>query len=216
MFNKQNEIENSVMLGSKHRIAIYYDYDAPNPLESFDDTIGCFPVAVARGHNGFFSGDKEILEDLKRLAQESEAPRVEDIENELVAWLEKEHGAVTKRINLRGVTQGEWMDIILWMKPDDTLSYATAVNNLNLMHKELEDWFRGQVFYIQLEEWVTYYGPNGKTIERYEAVDGVDAVNNYYFSDTVPTVEELTDVLEIDPTDYGVDSAEVKNLGLTV
>lgn len=214
MFNNSNEVENSILLGKNHRIAVYYDYDAPNPLESADDTIGCFPVAVARGYNGIFSGDREILADLKRLAEDSEAPRREDVENELVAWLEKEHGAIVKRVGLRGHSQGEWMDVVLWMKPEDSLTYATAKNALHAMHKELEDWFRGEVFSIQLEEWVTYHGPNGKTIERYEAVDGVDAVHNYYLQDSRPTVEEFTDLLEIDPTDYGVDSSEVKKLDL--
>lgn len=214
MFHVSNEVDNSVMLGKNHRIAIYRQGDAEFPLKWSDDTIGCFPVRVARGYNGLFSGDKEILEDLKRLVQESEAPRSEDVENELVAWLEKEHGAVVQRVGLKGYSQSEWMDVLLWMKPSDTLSYGAAVNNLNVMHKELEDWFRGDVFYIQLEEWVTYYGPKGKTVERYEAVDGVDPVSDYYLQDGRPTVQELTDVLEIDPTDYGVDSSEVKMLDL--
>ena len=202
--------ENELPLGDNHRIAIYRQEDAESPFNLYD-LLGCFPTNVAWGYNGFFSGDKNILEELTRLARDTEAGSPKDLEQELTDYLVNEHGMRVMPFSLRGYSQSEWMDVILWMSPENGTDIADEI--LKEFGMELDAYFKGDVFYVQLEQLVTYYGPNGKTISRWEALDGVDTMGECYFHER-PTAEELCRILEIDPTDYGVDSAKVKFLDL--
>lgn len=196
-------LENWIPLGQMHRIALHrQETPAENPLEWGE--VGCFPIRVARGYNGFFSGDKNLLEELRREFENSEANTVEDRQNELIHYLEREYGMTVLPVSLTGYSQGEWMDVLLWTKPDaDFGGEPVARNVLSHTARDLMSYFRGDVYVLAVEELVTYYGPNGKTIERWETSEDVDPVTDNYF-DSRPEIEDVLNRLEIDPAAYGI------------
>lgn len=208
MYN--DTLENWVALGDKHRVAIHrQDSFTENPLIYTD--IGCFPIQAARGFNGIFAGDEGLLQELRREFENSEAPTTGDRRNELVHYLEREYGMTVISVNLRGHSQGDWMDVILWHKSDPNLGGEQAsLTILDHVSRELGCYFRGDVYELSLEELITYTASNGKTIERWEPVEDTPIVGDVYYVDR-PEIDELMDYLEIDPAEYGV---ELKSLQL--
>jgi hypothetical protein len=70
---------------------------------------------------------------------------------------------------LRGYSQGEWLDAVIYAKAGEITDLAETVEEINA-------WFRGDVYTLALEELVTYTAPNGSTIERWEAEDSIGGV----------------------------------------
>ena len=201
-----NTLENWIPLGDKYRIALHRD-DSPmfdNPVSEMEGEIGCFPVRTARGYNGVFA-DTETCDELKELARETEATEYSDLQTEMIDYLEKK-GLEVMPVSLRGYSQGEWTDVLLWTSRDKygvENNSAVARNYLSHVARDLGCWFRGDVYVLAVEELITYTAPNGATIDRWEPVDDVDPVYQNYF-DSRPELEDILNRLEIDPADYGV------------
>lgn len=202
-------LENWIPMGDKHRIALHrQDLVEISPLDFMDDgDVGCFPIRMARGYNGLFAGDKNLLEELRQEFENSEAPDIDGRQNELIHYLEREHGMEVLPVSLRGHSQGDWMDVLLWYKPNPELGggsgVAVARAVLLELARDLQCYFAGDVYQLVVEELITYTAPNGNTIERWETVEDVDPVWDNYF-DGRPDTDDLLMRLEIDPADYGV------------
>jgi len=197
--------ENELPLGDKHRIAIYrQEWDTPNPLEAYYDSTSCWTVRTARGLNPIFSAVDDGTEELiRRVTAETESHTYADLQNEIVDALERsEFEFVVMPASLQGYSQGDWLDVILFQERGVEPESATRVL-LDHVRLDLEAWFRGDVYVIALEELVTYTAPNGKTIDRWEAVEDVPAVQDNYFHER-PDIDDLVNRLEIDLADYGV------------
>jgi len=209
------EPENVLPLNDRYRVAIYRnELMFESPLDN-NPEVGCWTIRVARGLNGMFSGDADLLKSLTELGKNTEASDYANLQNEVVDYLEREHGMVVMPLSLQGYSQGEWMDSVLWIHPDAIVGDGEQAARVVLEHvaEDLGCYFRGDVYTLVLEELITYTAPNGKTIDRWEPVDGVYASNGNYFSKR-PDADELIDRLDFDPADYGVESGEVKKLEL--
>lgn len=202
-------LENWVPLGEKHRIALHRS-ETPvfeNPIETLGGEVGCFPVRTARGLNGVF-GDLETCDELMQISKDALLKADYDTDTpteDLIKHLEGK-GLEVLPVDLRGYSQGEWMDVLLWTSRDKyglEDNGPVARNFLEHVSSDLGCWFRGDVYTLAVEELVTYHGPNGKTIVRWETVENVDPVYENYF-DGRPEMEDLLNRLEIDPADYGV------------
>lgn len=208
MFNS-NEPENYIPMGDKHRIAIHLQLHTEiSPFDFLDGEVGCFPIRMARGYNGLFAGGKNLLEELKQEFENSEAPDIDGRQNELIHYLEREHGMEVLPVSLRGHSQSEWMDVLLWHEPNTELFGGSGVviarEVLKELARDLNCYFAGDVYELTVEELITYTAPNGKTIDRWETVENVDPVWDNYF-DGLPNIYDVLMRLEIDPADYGVD-----------
>ncbi len=74
-------------------------------------------------------------------------------------------------VQLQGYSQGEWAEVVVYTKEDfDLAGTAYALN----------EWFKGDVYTIALEELEVYTSPSGNTIERWEIID---SVGGFIFSD---------------------------------
>jgi len=200
------ELDNWIPLNQAARIAIYHD-ETPvfeNPLEQMGGEVGCFPVRTARNLNGVFA-DLPVCDELMELSKAALYKADYDTDNltaEMVEYLSGK-GYEVLTVNLRGYSQSEWMDVILWTKKDLYNGETTARSVLDYTARDLGCWFRGDVYAIAVEELVTYYGPNDKTIEQWETVEHIDPVFGNYF-DERPGIEDLLTRLEIDLTEFGI------------
>jgi hypothetical protein len=204
-------LENWIPLGDKHRIAIHREeFLSSNPIEGLEGQVGCFPVRTARGLNGVF-GDLEVCDELMELSKEALYKSDYDTDNltdDLIKYLQGK-GLEVLPVNLRGYSQGEWMDVLLWTNPDEYGTedgQAIARKALSWVARDLGCWFRGDIYTLGVEELVIYTAPNGKTIERWETVSDVDTVYTNYF-DSRPELDDILNRLEINPADYGVEDS---------
>ena len=199
-------LENWIPMGEKHRIALHrQEFASENPLTAYYDDVSCWSISQARGLNPIHANvDDNVLETIHRVTAETESNNYRDLTNEIVDELERIHGLVVLPVSLQGYSQGEWMEVVLFMKPTIE-SEAVARNVLDHVRQDLTAWFRGDVYGLAVEELITYTAPNGKTIDRWETVEDVDPVWDNYFYER-PAVDELLDRLEIDPAKYGADT----------
>lgn len=167
----------TIALSDKYRYAQYTDdyyfdylgeYDHPFAVYSMDypgrlgklelDTYGANPdlsdMLNYRGFNDESDDDETAAE--KHLAR---------------------RGYCCEFLALRGNSQGEWHDVVVYW-PDNI--------DLSGQWDELREWYRGNVYAIHLEELVNYYGTNGKHFEQWETVDAVSQViftGDYQFTE---------------------------------
>jgi hypothetical protein len=206
MYNSMSDTpENWIQLNSFFRIAMRLeDGQDVNPVQEQEGHIGAWTIRSARGYNGIFAVDGDIEEGIKNVVEITESSTYVDLQNEIVHYLEREHGLTVMSARLRGHSQSEWMDTILWTKSDPELGgEPAALAQLNGTRQELQCWFAGDVYSLTVEELVTYHGPDGKTIERWETAETVDAVHGNYFDAGYATISDVLDRLEINPEDYG-------------
>lgn len=159
------------------RVAAYWDYDASgpfdwgtvfvqtlrnadrlNPLTSDDGHAG--PIGEISHNNPFTSFNGYSREQL-------------DKRNE---W---ERDAITKHLTrggfecrfleLRGNSQGEWHDIVIYAETGNITEWAA-------MEREIEAWYRGEVYWLALERLETYRNENGNTITQWETVDAIGEI----------------------------------------
>lgn len=92
-------------------------------------------------------------------------------------------GLECRFIELRGYSQGEWLDAVIYATPEYVGDWAGIV-------AEVEAWYRGDIYTLALEELQTYTAANGNTLEQWESVDAIgsciitepltlDTVKNY-------------------------------------
>jgi hypothetical protein len=160
------------------RVAAYYDewrQDGP-----FD--WGVLFVQTLRKDNymselttddGHRSAIREIQENNPHTSYDGYSRERLDKRNE---W---ERAAITRHLTragydctfaeLRGFSQGEWLDAVIYAKAGEIRDLAETVDEINA-------WFRGDVYTLALEELVTYTAATGSTIERWEAEDSIGGV----------------------------------------
>jgi len=206
MYNSISDTpENSIQLNNFFRIAMRReDGQDLNPVQEQQGDVGAWTIRSARGYNGIFAVDGDIEEGIRDVVEITESSTYADLQNEIVHYLERKHGLTVMSARLRGHSQSEWMDTLLWMKPRPELGgQPAALEMLDNTRRDLQCWFAGDVYTLTVEELVEYHGPNGKTIERWETVDTTDAVHGNYFDAGYPTIADVLSRLDINPEDYG-------------
>lgn len=80
-------------------------------------------------------------------------------------------GYLSKEIALRGYSQGEWLDALIW-----TTLKENAQEALEAFEDELTSWFRDSFYNVALEKRVVYTAPDGRTLEQWEVEDAIGGV----------------------------------------
>lgn len=159
------------------RVAAYPDYDASgpfdwdsvfvqtlrnadrlSPLTSDDGHAG--PIAEIIHNNPFWSFDgysRELLD--KR----------DEWNREAITKHLTRAGFDCRFLELRGNSQGEWHDIVIYATAGDITEWAA-------FEREIEAWYRGEVYWLALERLETYKNENGKTISQWETVDTIGEI----------------------------------------
>lgn len=90
-------------------------------------------------------------------------------------------------VNLQGYSQGDWADVVIFR--DD------FGGNLAGIVKEIECWFRGDIYIVALEEAKTFTAPDGETITRW---DEVDAIGGFINDDLTELKKDAMEAFGID------------------
>lgn len=80
-------------------------------------------------------------------------------------------GYLAKEIALRGYSQSEWLDALIWTTLTDGAEQA-----LEAFEDELKSWFRDGFYNVALEKRVVYTAPDGRTLEQWEVEDAIGGV----------------------------------------
>lgn len=88
---------------------------------------------------------------------------------------------------LRGYSQGEWLDAVIYAKAGDVGDWAATVN-------EIDAWFRGDVYTVTLERLEVYTSTSGNELTQWETIDATGGV---ILSEPL-TLELAKELLDID------------------
>jgi hypothetical protein len=75
-------------------------------------------------------------------------------------------GMTYQFVSLRGYSQGEWAEVVIYADKEVT-------ENLNGAADELKSWFRGDIYNITLETLKTYKAEDGESLARWEIEDAL-------------------------------------------
>jgi hypothetical protein len=70
---------------------------------------------------------------------------------------------------LRGYSQGEWLDAVIYAKAGDVGDWAATVD-------EVDAWFRGDVYTVTLERLEVYTSTSGNELTQWETIDALGGV----------------------------------------
>ena len=81
-------------------------------------------------------------------------------------------GIAFKRVSLRGYSQGEWAEVIVYNSaPEDPAEWLEDPAAFD----DLRRWFAGDIYRVDLQKLVIYTAPNGNTLEVWETQDDKSA-----------------------------------------
>lgn len=158
-----------IELSETERINLYYDTDQYGLDFIVGDELGVYTIDIARNFHHISQGDR--TSDLDRL--------IRNLANEYrTDWRERKTRAIElymsmaglnyKLISLRGPSQSDWADVVIYGNDMDLDSCVEA----------LDSWFTGEVFTIVHEKLHTYadiFDP-ASTIERWEVEDSIGCI----------------------------------------
>lgn len=160
-------------IDSETRITAYHDCEAYAFEDLCGDDFGVQTLSIARGYNDISSND-EVRDSVERVKDSIHYHSHNDYQDKrervLGAWLSAK-GYAYKFITLRGYSQGEWADVVIYT-PIDNAEY------LKYREVDLRNWFRGDVYVIARENLETYVNTidSDNKIERWEIADCVGGV----------------------------------------
>jgi len=160
-------------IDSTTRITAYHDFEAYAFEDLCGDEFGVQTLNIARGYNDISTKD-EVEEAVRRVKDSIHYHSHNDYEAKrervLGAWFEAK-GYAFEFITLRGYSQGEWADVVIYT-PIDNAEY------LKYRKEDLRAWFRGDVFVVARENLETYVNTidSDNSIERWEIADSIGGV----------------------------------------
>jgi hypothetical protein len=164
-------------LSETFRVAAYPDYDASGPFDW--GTVFVQTLRAADRLSNLTSDDghaRPIAEIIENNPYRSFDGYTRERLDNRDKW---NRDAITKHLtragfdcrflDLRGYSQGEWHDIVIYAAAGDITEWAG-------FEREIEAWYRGEVYWLAFERLETYTNENGKTITQWETVDSIGEV----------------------------------------
>ena len=153
------------------RIKLYYDTDQYDLEWILGEEVGVYTIDIARNFHPIEQGKR--TKDLDRLIRNLNCDYRTD-------WRERKLRAIElymnlagldyRHVSLRGPSQSDWADVIIYADPTDRV-------DLESCEEALGDWFRGEIYTIAHETLEVYTNPaNGNTIERWEIEDSIGSI----------------------------------------
>lgn len=172
------DIAMTTELSNTTRLAAYYDHNSYAWDEVTGDGLGVYTLDIARGYSDIKGGP--CSEDLDRLTRNLDR-HLHERAIELYLYLSNR---TYKRLSLRGYSQGEWADVIVYAA--DAGPDGEWLNGKNAT-ADIESWFRGDLYRVTYETLEQYKNTkNETTIERWEISDSCNMVtlsNSYTLAD---------------------------------
>lgn len=163
-------------ISDTERVAVYLEEDY-FPVEDFvGDELGIFTLHKDRSLSNIERGDHhaalhELMDRVNRDQEESAIGKYLSL-----------HNLHYKFVSLRGYSQSDWADVVIYATDPDTL----------LSEDSLKAWFRGDVFTLCHEKKITFTSNfSDRVIEQWEVIDSLGAV-------MLDTPEDVIDFAKVD------------------
>lgn len=164
-------------ISETQRLAVYPDYGTYSYDELTGEGLGVYTLDIVRGYSDIKGGP--CTDDLDRLTRHLDR----DLHERAIGLYLYLNNRTYKRLSLRGYSQGEWAEVIVYADAGDDGKWLESPNATS----ELEAWFRGDVYTVAHESLEVYTNlKNGDLIERWESSDAVGMVtlsNDYTLAD---------------------------------
>lgn len=152
------------------RIKLYCDTDTYDLEWIIGEDVGVYTIDIARNFHPIEQGDR--TKDLDRLTRNLCYDYRTD-------WREKKLRAIElymslagldyAHTSLRGHSQGDWADVIIYANPEDRVDLESCSQAIN-------DWFAGDIYTLAYEKLEVYTNASGNTIERWEIEDTLGCI----------------------------------------
>jgi hypothetical protein len=152
------------------RITLYYDDDQYDLDWILGEEVGVYTIEIERSFRALESGPR--TKDLDRLIRNLHSGFRTDWRERKLRAIElymNLSGLEYRQVSLRGPSQSDWAEVIIYASPDDRV-------DLEACEEGLRDWFRGDVFTIAHEKLEVYTNHSGNTIERWELQDSIGSI----------------------------------------
>lgn len=162
-----------LVINDTTRVRAYYDEDSYSLDYVVGDDLGVYTLDISRGYKDIAQG--EYTKELGYLQDKLTRDQWESGVGKYLALA----GMTYKFVSLRGYSQGDWADVVI---------YTNDTYDLTASAEALDTWFKGDVYTVCLEKLHTYTeSSTGQTIERWEIEDSIGCIT---FSDdyTLETV----------------------------
>jgi hypothetical protein len=156
-----------LQISDTERVSFYYDTAHITVDEVIGDDVGVFTLDTARGYNAIEQG--EFTAELRRLLGNAQdyGWSGEQLERAISQYLSMA-GCTFRQVSLRGHSQGEWAEVVVYTKDDFDISVVVP---------SLKAWFAGDVYVMARETLEIYTNlKNGDLIERWEGEDFLGCV----------------------------------------
>lgn len=175
------------------RLAAYYDDAAYEWHEVTGEGLHMYTLDIARNYFAMNAGP--CTDDLDRLTRNLDR----DLHERAIGLYLYLSNRTYKRLSLRGYSQGEWAEVIVYADAGDDGKWLESPNATS----ELEAWFRGDVYTVAHESLEVYTNlKNGDLIERWEVVESCGMVT---LSDKYTLADAGRDI-------FGVQASEVAHV----
>jgi hypothetical protein len=153
-------------LNSEQRLVLRPDYWHPAYEEILGDFIGVQTLSVARGLSDIQANDKHrepiaaIIDRLGRYEEETKTAIGKHLTRA---------GLVYEFVSLRGYSQGDWAEVVMYGDKEFFGNLRTEANTLDA-------WFKGEIYHFTLENLKTYTAEDGETLGRWEIEDSLGQI----------------------------------------
>jgi len=153
-------------LNSEQRLVLRPDYWHPAYEEILGDFIGVQTLSVARGLNDIQANDKHrepiaaIIDRLGRYEEETKTAIGKHLTRA---------GLVYEFVSLRGYSQGDWAEVVIYGDKEFFGNLRTEANTLDA-------WFKGEIYHFTLENLKTYTAEDGESLGRWEIEDTLSQI----------------------------------------
>jgi hypothetical protein len=154
------------------RITLYYDDDQYDLDWILGEEVGVYTIEIERNFHAIESGPR--TKDLDRLIRNLHSGFRTDWRERKLRAIElymNLSGLEYRQVSLRGPSQSDWAEVIIYASPDDRV-------DLEACEEALKDWFRGDVFTIAHERLETYTAESNPDIkiEQWEVQDSIGSI----------------------------------------
>jgi hypothetical protein len=153
-------------LNNEQRLVLRPDYWHPAYEEILGDFIGVQTLSVARGLSDIQANDKHrepiaaIIDRLGRYEEETKTAIGKHLTRA---------GLVYEFVSLRGYSQGDWAEVVIYGDKEFFGNLRTEANTLDA-------WFKGEIYHFTLENLKTYTAEDGESLGRWEIEDTLSQI----------------------------------------
>lgn len=159
----------TIQIDEDTRIQIDYDTDRYEFGDAIGDMFGVQTLDIARNYNDI-STDDDVKHAIERFRDTynyfSHPTNYRELRERAISlWLWTTDYDF-KFVSLRGYSQGEWADVLIYQKKEYEVDLDEGA-------KTLDSWFAGDVFIARHQTRKVYTAEDGDTIDQWETDDAI-------------------------------------------